>query len=190
MGMIVWEEQARKMAEWVFRDAWNSHVHRRGAAALLRWLDRTDFFTAPAGAKHHGAYRGGLLRHSLDVYWELRESWPIKSAEDEETVAICGLLHDVCKAGVYHLERDGTYACRDPLPLGHGEKSVYLISQFIRLTDEEALAIRWHMGAYDEAVKGGSRALDAAQDLSPLVFALHAADMRATLAEKREERGT
>ena len=71
--------------------------------------------------------------------------------------------------------------------MGHGEKSVYLVQKHMDLTDEEALAIRWHMGAYDEAFRGGSRALDAAQDLRPLVLALHQADMRATQEEKRRE---
>ena len=78
------------------------------------------------------------------------------------------------------------YVFHDPLPLGHGEKSVYLISRFIQLTDEEALAIRWHMGPYDKAAWGGSRELDEAMAFSPLVYALHAADMRAAQAERRE----
>ena len=116
-------------------------------------------------------------------------------------MAILGLLHDVCKAGVYHIERKRRrnpetgvwedylgYTFRDPLPLGHGEKSLYQIARFIRLEDYEALAIRWHMGAYDDAARGGSRTLSAALSLFPLVLALHTADMWATQEEQRREK--
>lgn len=117
-----------------------------------------------------------------------------------ETRAVCALLHDVCKAGCYRPEvrrrknpETGRwedyqgYVFRDPLPLGHGEKSVFLIQRHMDLTDEEALAIRWHMGAYDEAYRGGSRAMGAAMDCCALVLALHQADMRASREEKRRE---
>lgn len=97
------------------------------------------------------------------------------------------LLHDVCKTGYYRRERDGKYSVKDQLPMGHGEKSVYLVMKFMDLTDEEALAIRWHMGAYDDAFRGGSRALNEAQDKCALVLAMHHADMQATQEEKRRE---
>lgn len=48
-------------------------IHRPGADKLLAWLASTDFFTAPAGAKHHGAHAGGLVVHSLNVWSRLRE---------------------------------------------------------------------------------------------------------------------
>lgn len=151
-----------------FKDLFLASVHRDGAEELLERLENeTDFFEAPAGAKHHGAFPGGLVIHSLNVYRRLREITirdltdrdalgpaPI-SEREEETVAILGLLHDVCKAGVYHIERKRRrnpetgvwedylgYTFRDPLPLGHGEKSLYQIARFIRLEDHEALAIR------------------------------------------------
>jgi len=187
MGNIVWADEARERAVKDFMGLYSSHIKRAGAAGLLAWLESTDFFTAPAGAKHHGAYPGGLVRHSLNVYYQLLGDYSLRDMENvNETTAICGLLHDVCKAGVYHQE-DGGYTFRDPFPMGHGEKSAYLISRFIQLTDEEALAIRWHMGPYDEAAKGGSRDLDAAMAISPLVYALHAADMRAAQEERRLE---
>jgi len=102
-------------------------------------------------------------------------------------LAVVALLHDVCKTGYYRRERDGKYSVKDRLPMGHGEKSVYLVMKFMDLTDEEALAIRWHMGAYDDAFRGGSRALNEAQDKCALVLALHHADMQATQEEKRRE---
>lgn len=178
-----------------FKDLFNAWVKRPGAAELLAWLETTDFFTAPASTKHHGAYPGGLLAHSLNVCRELVSSSAAKSATTESMI-LCALLHDVCKAGVYHAvdpfkavleNKTERYTYRDSFPFGHGEKSVYLVSRFVQLTEEEALAIRWHMGAYDDAARGGSRALSAAMAVSPLVYELHAADMRATQKEQREE---
>lgn len=187
-------------------------IRRPGADKLLAWLKSTDFFTAPAGAKHHGAHAGGLAVHSLNVWNRLREitlrdtidgkAILDLTPETNETVAILALLHDVCKVGVYHTETKrrrnpdtGTwedyqaYTFRDPFPLGHGEKSLYLITKYMALTEEEALAIRWHMGAFDDAVKGGSRALDAAMDVSPWVWRLHEADMRAARIDERKAAG-
>lgn len=187
-------------------------IRRPGADKLLAWLETTDFFTAPAGAKHHGAHAGGLAVHSLNVWNRLREitlrdtidgkAILDLTPETNETVAILALLHDVCKVGVYHAETKrrrnpdtGTwedyqaYTFRDPLPLGHGEKSLYLITKYMALTEEEALAIRWHMGAFDDAVKGGSRALDAAMDVSPWVWRLHEADMCAARIDERKAAG-
>ena len=187
-------------------------IRRPGADKLLAWLESTDFFTAPAGAKHHGAHAGGLVVHSLNVWNRLREitlrdtingkAILDLTPETNETVAILALLHDVCKVGVYHTETKrrrnpdtGTwedyqaYTFRDPFPLGHGEKSLYLITKYMALTEEEALAIRWHMGAFDDAVKGGSRALDAAMDVSPGVWRLHEADMCAARIDERKAAG-
>lgn len=95
--------------------AFRKYTRRAGSAAMLEWLENeTDFFTAPASAEHHCAYPGGLLIHSLNVYNRLRKI-TIRdmttrdapggyhlSEEQEETVAVLGLLHDVCKVGVYH----------------------------------------------------------------------------------------
>lgn len=185
-------------------------IRRPGADKLLAWMASTDFFTAPAGAKHHGAHAGGLVVHSLNVWSRLREitlrdtidgkAILDLTPETNETVAILGLLHDVCKAGVYHAETKRRrnpetgvwedylgYTFRDPLPLGHGEKSLYQIARFIRLEDHEALAIRWHMGAYDAAASTDLRDLSAAMDATPWVWRLHEADM---CAAHIDERGT
>lgn len=187
-------------------------IRRPGADKLLAWLESTDFFTAPAGAKHHGAHAGGLVVHSLNVWNRLREitlrdtidgkAILDLTPETNETVAILALLHDVCKVGVYHTETKrrrnpdtGTwedyqaYTFRDPFPLGHGEKSLFLITKYMALTEEEALAIRWHMGAFDDAVKGGSWAMDAAMDATPWVWRLHEADMCAARIDERKVAG-
>ena len=177
-----------------FKGLFSAWVKSPGGPELLAWLETTDYFEAPASTKYHGAYPGGLVEHSLNVCRELMSSMTCDAST--ESRAVCALLHDVCKVGVYHevdpfkavVEgKTDRYTYRDPFPFGHGEKSVYLISRFIRLTDEEALAIRWHMGAYDDAARGGSRTLSEAMSASPLVYELHAADMRAAKKEQREE---
>ncbi len=195
-----------------FLAVYNRSVNRReGAVAMLKWLENeTDFFTAPASSKHHLAQPGGLVTHSLNVWRRLREITVrdltgryapgvchISEAE-EETVAILGLPHDVCKAGVYHQETKRRknqetgkwedylgYTFRDPFPLGHGEKSLFLITRHMALTEEEALAIRWHMGAYDDAVKGGSCSMTEAMKLTTWVWRLQEADMCAAWIDER-----
>lgn len=145
-----------------FKEIFISQVTRPGAADLLAWIGTTDFFEAPASTRFHGAYPGGLVEHSLNVYYALLGQSTIREYGGE-SVAVVALLHDVCKTGYYRRERDGKYSVKDRLPMGHGEKSVYLVMKFMDLTDEEALAIRWHMGAYDDAFRGGSRAQAEAQ---------------------------
>lgn len=173
--------------EACFKEIFLSQVTRPGAAELVEWLESTDFFTAPASTKHHGAYAGGLVAHSLNVYYEMLSCTRMLRDYGNESVAVAALLHDVCKAEYYEQKEDGGWRVNERLPMGHGEKSVYLVQQHMKLTEDEALAIRWHMGAYDDAFKGGSRALGAAQDKCAIVLALHHADMRATQEEKRRE---
>ena len=183
-----------------FEQIFLSQVTRPGADKLLEWLKSTDFFTAPASTRFHGAYPGGLVKHSLNVYYALLGNFNLRGLYSPQTQAIVALLHDVCKAGVYHAETKRRrnpetgvwedylgYTFRDPLPLGHGEKSLYQIARFIRLEDHEALAIRWHMGAYDTAARTDLRDLSAAMDATPWVWRLHEADM---CAAHIDERGT
>ena len=176
-----------------FLDIWQQHVTRPGSEKLLDWLDnKTDFFSAPASTRFHGACDGGLCMHSLNVYHALHDSF-FTEGESEESYAICALLHDLCKANYYKLgtrnvknettgqwEKVPSYSVEDLFPYGHGEKSVFLIERFMKLKVEEAVAIRWHMGAWDDAVRGGSRGLNEAMKLHRIVYELHAADMRAT----------
>ena len=163
-----------------FREIFQQHVTRRGGEQLLDWLENTDFFSAPASTKFHCACEFGLVRHSLNVYHVLREKY-FDEGDSEESFALCGLLHDVCKAQFYkvstrNVKNDATgqgekqpfYTVEDAFPYGHGEKSVYLIERFVRLKPAEAMAIRWHMGGFDEAVKGGSFSISVAYDRYPL----------------------
>ena len=171
---------------------------RSGIEELIIYLqEETDFFTAPASTKYHGAYEGGLLQHSMNVYEVLRYD-PDGNFSFSDSIIIVSLLHDICKANCYHTEKRNVkengvwvekqiYVFEDELPLGHGEKSLYLASKFIELSDEEAAAIRWHMGAFDSAFRGGDRGLNAAYEKYPLAVMLHMADMRA--AYLIEDRG-
>ena len=182
-----------------FISIYTQNITREGSQKLLAWLDTTDFYTAPASTKFHCACESGLVMHSLNVYKAMRERW-FDEGDSEESFAICALLHDVCKSQFYktstrNVKNDETgqwekrpfYTVDDAFPFGHGEKSVYLIERFMRLKPVEAMAIRWHMGAYDAAAHTDLRDLSAAMDATPWVWRLHEADM---CAAHIDERGT
>lgn len=166
-----------------------ANIKRKGADKLLDYLEnKTDFFEAPASTKYHNSYVGGLVEHSINVFNALSKKALDKSLE---TIAICGLLHDICKANFYKKDyrnvkednqwkRVPCFVVADQFPFGHGEKSVYLINKYMQLTPDEALSIRWHMGGFDEAVKGGSYALSEVYKQCKLALYLHFADMEAT----------
>ena len=180
-----------------FCDIWRSQVSRPGADKLLDWLATTDFFRAPASTRFHGACEAGLVMHSLNVYHALMDRF-FEEGDNPESMAVCGLLHDLCKANYYkagsrNVKNEATgqwekvpiFMVEDQFPYGHGEKSVYLIERFIRLKPAEAVAIRWHMGGFDDAARGGCRAISEAYDAYPLAVKLHLADLTATyLMEK------
>lgn len=180
-----------------FVELYQKHIHREGADKLLDYLcsNQSDFFQAPASTRFHGSYRGGLVEHSLNVYHCLCDYLARERSQtlyhmkySEETVAIVALLHDLCKINCYQIglrnkKIDGVwkqvevYEYQDDLPYGHGEKSVYIISGFMRLTREEAFAIRYHMGfAHSDNPSNVSYTFEH----YPLAFALSTADMEAT----------
>ena len=180
-----------------FCDIWRREVSRPGADRLLEWLSSTDCFKAPASTRFHGACEEGLVMHSLNVYHALMDRF-FEEGDNPESMAVCGLLHDLCKANYYkagsrNVKNEATgqwekvpiFMVEDQFPYGHGEKSVYLIERFIRLKPAEAVAIRWHMGGFDDAARGGCRAISEAYDAYPLAVKLHLADLTATyLMEK------
>lgn len=180
-----------------FIDIFTQHIKRPGADKLLDWLSTTDFFTAPASTRFHGACEAGLVMHSVNVYNVLMQRH-FTEEDSNETFAIVALLHDLCKANFYksgfrNVKNDETgqwekvpsYSVQDAFPYGHGEKSVYLIERFIRLKPAEAIAIRWHMGGFDDAVRGGSFTISDAYKEYPLAVKLHLADLESTyLVEK------
>lgn len=181
-----------------FLRIYNEYVKRQGSQEFLDWLLKTDFFTAPASTKYHGACEGGLLLHSLNVYKTLRERYFEEGKDSEESFAICALLHDLCKAQFYkvstrNVKNDVTgqwekvpyYTVEDAFPYGHGEKSVFLIERFMRLKTSEAMAIRWHMGGFDDSARGGSFAISLAYEKYPLAVKLHLADLESTYLKEK-----
>ena len=182
-----------------FIEIYKKNITREGADKLLEYLESpaSDFFTAPASARYHSSYEGGLCEHSLNVYDCLvsylnmpRTKEIMGVSYSEESIAIVALLHDLCKVGVYKKgfrnvkneqgawQRVDTFEYDDKLPYGHGEKSVYIASGYMRLTREEAFAIRYHMG-YSSQTED-PRNVSAAFEMFPLAFALSTADSEAT----------
>jgi hypothetical protein len=181
-----------------FIEIFNLHIEREGSKRLLDWISESDFFTAPASAKYHCAKEGGLVEHSVKVYEVLREKYFENETDKEESFAICALLHDVCKINFYKnstrnvknektgiWEKQPFYSVEDAFPYGHGEKSVFLIERFMKLKTAEAIAIRWHMGGFDDSAKGGSFSIGLAYEKFPLAVKLFISDMEsAYLREK------
>lgn len=186
-----------------FIKAYTENITRPGADKLLAWIESSDFFTAPASTRFHLSIPGGLLEHSLHVFERMKAICaneatitPGFNEPSMETIAVCGLLHDICKANVYAVEMRNRkndqgrweqypfYVVDDKLPYGHGEKSVYIISGFMRLSREEAMAIRWHMGFSDNDFQGGGYSVGNAFDKFPLAVLLHIADLQATYLDE------
>ena len=182
----------------VFRE----NIKREGADKMLNYLQSTDFFTAPASTKYHNDFEGGLADHSLNVYYRLKK---LVDSEDsmyskysDETIAIIGLLHDVCKINFYvkgqrKFNENGVWVTRtvwnidEDFPYGHGEKSVYIIRKFMELSDIEALAINWHMGPYDKRVFGSNpQVLEAAINYDPICLLINIADTMATYIDEKD----
>lgn len=204
--------EVQRMAEVEKFKGYFESIRRPGSVRLLVWLEEAGFFTAPASTKYHGSYPGGLVEHANHVYERLVK---LADGEDDrrsavhpeynypeytaETLAVVALLHDVCKVNAYMLEKkkqkqkDGSwkevvaYGYTNRLPLGHGEKSVIQILRYMPLSEEEMLAIRWHMGGFDFATKGGSRDMNSAFEESRLAAMLHIADMMATHLDERAD---
>ncbi len=181
-----------------FERIYNDNIKRQGSKELLSWLKTTDFFICPASTKFHCACEGGLLQHSVSVYKLMKEKHFENGVDSEESFAICALLHDLCKAQFYKVstrnvknevtgvwEKQPYYSVEDQFPFGHGEKSVFLIERFMRLKTSEAIAIRWHMGGFDDAAKAGSFAISNAYEKYPLAVKLHVADIESTYIREK-----
>ncbi len=186
---------------------YKENITRPGSEKLLNYLlsEQSDFFTAPSSTRYHGSYQGGLVEHSVNVYECLKDYLRRpRTAElygmeySDETVALVSLLHDVCKMNFYTVdyrnaknaqgvwEKVPYYTINDTLPYGHGEKSVYIVSGFMRLTREEAFAIRYHMGFSGIEDRNS---IGKAFEMFPLAFALSTADMEATYFLESNKKG-
>ena len=175
-----------------FLEICHTQIKREGLDKLLDWLEKSDFYEAPASTKYHGNYAGGLLQHSLNVYDCLKRiaSHYADKNVSEESIAIAALFHDVCKVNFYQKgyrnvkDEHGKwvqkeiYEINEKFPIGHGEKSCILLQWFFgKLEVPELLAIRYHMGfsGPEDANSVGS-----AFSKFPLAFALATADMEAS----------
>lgn len=185
---------------------------REGIESLIEFLRRSDFYTAPASTRFHSCHEGGLLEHTLNVYDRLKakfngDLWKEMNVT-EANIIISALLHDVCKSYYYvteyknkkvyseHGAKSDTngrfdwvsvpgYTVDDKIPYGHGEKSVMMIEEFIKLESAERYAIRWHMGFTEP--KENWNTLSAAIRKYPLILALHTSDLEATYLLEKEE---
>ena len=170
-------------------------TNREGMDALLEWLEKSDFYTAPASRTYHGAYHGGLLEHSLNVYDELQRllgAYP-EVQIPEESAIIASLFHDLCKVNFYGVEQrnrknetTGAWEKYDAYTIkerfcfgGHGSKSVYLAQNFIKLTLDEAVAINCHMSSWD-----GNKDVGSAFEQRPFAWLVHTADEAATFIKE------
>jgi hypothetical protein len=176
-------------------------VKREGIDKVINYLQKTDYFTAPASTKFHGNFEGGLAEHSLFVYaLFLMKNKCLDLGLDQETIIISALLHDLCKVDLYKKEFQNkkvycehgskhdaggnfdwvavqSYCVDEKLPLGHGEKSVIILQGFMRLKREEIYLLRWHMGPFSSANEYDFNT--ACKVFSPCC-ALYTADMEAT----------
>jgi len=184
-----------------FLEIARTNIKREGIDILLDYLEKTDFFDAPASTKFHSAFEGGLCMHSINVYKRY-----IKNLENEygekwgdiislESATIIALFHDICKANYYkkdfkNVKEDGVwvqkpyYLVEDALPYGHGEKSVYIVNGFLRLTREEAMAINWHMGGFDPRVQATTDMSEAFSRF-PVAVLFHVSDLEATYLDEK-----
>jgi len=177
-------------------------TERKGIEHVIEKLTELGFFEAPASTKFHGAYEGGLVEHSLNVY--VQALYLVKVEKkirpdidiDDNSVAIAALLHDVCKSDIYIKEqkwrKDANnkwesyeaygHDYKKTLPVGHGEKSVIRLLQWgLELTDDEIMAIRWHMGHFDLSdYMEAKTSFNTSCDLSPLAAIISAADWLAS----------
>lgn len=188
-------------------------TNREGIDDLIAFIQKSDFYTAPASTRYHSCHEGGLLEHSLNVYDRLKaklndEVWKSNLDIEEDTIIIVSLLHDLCKTYFYTTEfrnkkiysengtkKDGngrydwetvpSYTIDDKFPMGHGEKSMFMIERFVRLSKAEAMAVRWHM-LWTEP-RECYNSIGKAIQLYPLVLALNEADLEATYLLEEEE---
>ena len=175
-----------------FRKLLNS-INRDGMNNLINFIEKTDFYTAPASTRFHGSYDGGLLEHSMKVYEILKHKveHSIMDIEvPEDTLKIVALLHDICKVNYYKVdyrnakneagvwEKVPYYTVDDTIPYGHGEKSVMMLTEYIKLTSEEKYCIRWHRGVTEP--KEQYTTIGIAFKKYPLALLLHEADLEAT----------
>lgn len=187
-------------------------TERDGVDDVIEGLEGMGFFIAPASANHHLNIEGGLLLHSLNtckaalMVWEGMKALKPGLVKEvgRDSVIIASLLHDVCKSDIYVRsvkkrknalgmweDCEGYKVTYKKFPMGHGEKSVILLlCNGLEMTDDEMLAIRWHMGAWGINMNSyeDQRCYDTSRKLYPLVAIIQAADsLAASIMERSGE---
>jgi len=163
-----------------------------------KWLNDSDYYTAPASRQNHSAFKGGLIVHSVNVYKRLlqyNEAYATQIPED--SMIIIGLFHDLCKVYFYGSEKRNRknketgrweeydcYTIEDKFPLPHGSKSVVLLHSFLSLSSKEALAVSHHMGAWDVQDYSKKSSLGEAMHMTEWCLALQVADQQSTFIDK------
>lgn len=175
----------------------NQYIKRDGIDNLMAYLEKSDFFTAPASTRFHDSYECGLMEHSLRTYHHLKKLVKAYDLTDisEESIAIVSLFHDLCKIDCYDIDKRWkknennewesytTYSFNEKRKYGgHGAKSAFIVQFYIRLTFEEATAINCHMGPNGNDFS----CMDAYRENS-LAFLLHTADMASTIEMLNEK---
>lgn len=209
-------ERAENIAENIDRfEKLMGEINRPGIENLMNYIRESDFYVAPASAKYHCAYEGGLLEHSLNVFDCLvkkmdSEIWGQTLTDlGRESIILTSLMHDICKTNYYCIEMKNKkvysdegkrvdsngrydwqsvpgYSIEDKIPYGHGEKSVMMVEQFLKLKPVERYMIRWHMLFTEPKELWGTIGL--AIQKFPSVLAISEADLESTyLLEPREE---
>ena len=129
------------------------------------------------------------LLHDLCKTHFYRIDWKNQKTYDPDRVAVAERWQvKKDNAGAFIWESVPCYTVDDRVPYGHGEKSVMMIEQFMRLTGPERFAIRWHMGFSEP--RELHLQLTQAMGRYPLILALHEADQEASalLEDEKDNR--
>ena len=145
---------------------------REGIENVIHYLEESGFYDAPSSICRHHNWRGGLAEHCLGVYKIASE---LNNELPHESLVIAGILHDICKASKLYYDADGNIQRRHTHIKGHGRRSIKLLEKCgLSLTEDERLAIRWHMGGHHASDEEREEVERARQN--PLWKAIHKAD--------------
>lgn len=191
----------------LFKKMYDKYITRDGKDKIMDFINKSDFYKAPASTRFHSSIEGGLLLHSILVticLFNKRQNpiWNefLKDTTDE-TLFFVAMMHDICKTyfysptwknvkvyhdggmkkdagGAFDWETQQGWEIDDKYPLGHGEKSCFFLQNMTHLSVEEYSAIRWHMGFADNKDNWGY--IGTSMEKYPLVLALHEADLEAS----------
>ena len=171
-------------------------VAQKYAERAIEWLEGTDFYIAPASTKYHDSEVHGLMKHTLKVVQALNDLSALPQFKNvnlaEATLA--AIVHDWCKIDFYESytknvknettgvwEKELAYRYKGiKYPFGHGVTSYFIASRIFKLSIEQALAIRWHMGEYN-VCDSERHDLMEANERYPMVQMLQIADRMAIL---------